>query len=74
MEDRAYPYMNWPAIEAIVYSEECSPRDIMAPRLTPDGVLIQGFFPDAYEASVIMGNKVIPMTSPAERYPRIISA
>ncbi|MBR2765440.1 MAG: alpha amylase C-terminal domain-containing protein [Blautia sp.] len=62
MEDRAYPYMNWPAIEAIVYSEECSPRDYMAPRLTPDGVLIQGFFPGAFEASVITGRKVIPMT------------
>ena len=62
MEDRAYPYMNWPSIEAIVYSEEPSPRDIMAPRLTPDGVLIQGFFPGAQEAFVVMDHKEEPMT------------
>ena len=43
MESKAYEYMDWPRIEAVVYGEEASPKDVMAPRLTTDGVLIQGF-------------------------------
>ena len=46
MESKAYEYMDWPRIEAVVYGEEASPKDVMAPRLTTDGVLIQGFFPE----------------------------
>ena len=42
MADKAYEYMDWPRIEAIVYGEEASPRDVMQPRVTEDGVLIQG--------------------------------
>lgn len=57
MDEKLYGYMNWPRIEAIVYGEEASPRDVMGPRITPDGVLIQGFFPDAEEVSVISGKK-----------------
>ena len=34
MESKAYEYMDWPRIEAIVYGEEASPKDVMAPRLT----------------------------------------
>ena len=49
MESKAYEYMDWPRIEAIVYGEETAPRDVMGPRITQDGVLIQGFFPDAEE-------------------------
>mgnify|MGYP002299282018 CR=1 FL=1 len=49
--------MDWPRIEAIVYGEETAPRDVMGPRITQDGVLIQGFFPDAEEVSVISGKK-----------------
>ncbi len=44
MADKAYEYMDWPRIEAIVYGEETAPRDVMQPRVTEDGVLIQGFF------------------------------
>ena len=44
MADKAYEYMDWPRIEAIVYGEEASPRDVMQPMVTADGVLIQGFF------------------------------
>ena len=47
MNEKLYGYMNWPRIEAIVYGEETAPRDVMGPRITQDGVLIQGFFPDA---------------------------
>ncbi len=34
-----------------------APRDVMGPRITQDGVLIQGFFPDAEEVDVISGEK-----------------
>ena len=57
MDEKVYGYMDWPRIEAIVYGEETAPRDVMGPRITQDGVLIQGFFPDAEEVSVISGKE-----------------
>ena len=57
----AYDYMNWAGIEAVVYAEEASPKDIMAPRITPDGILLQGFFPEGKEASVLIDDKEFPM-------------
>ena len=54
MDVKAYDYMDWPRIEAVVYGEEASPRDVMSPRLTPEGVLIQGFFPGCGEG----GNRI----------------
>ena len=50
MSKTVYDYMDWPEIEAVVYGEETAPRDVMGPRLTPDGVLIQGCFPEASAA------------------------
>ena len=61
MSKTVYDYMNWAGIEAIVYGEETAPRDVMGPRLTPDGVLIQGFFPGAKSAAVAVGNKKYQM-------------
>lgn len=61
MDSRVYKYMDWPEIEAIVYGEESAPRDVMGPKLTADGVLIQGFFPDASKAEVIVGKKTYEM-------------
>ena len=61
MDENIYKYMDWPRIEGIVYGEEASPKDILAPRLTPDGVLIQGYFPEAQEAVVLAGRKKYPM-------------
>ena len=45
MEEKLYDYMDWAEIEAVVYSEENHPRDILGPRVTEDGVLIQAFSP-----------------------------
>ncbi len=56
-EKTVYDYMDWRRIEAIVYGEEASPRDALAPRITPDGVLIQGFFPNAASVTVKAGRK-----------------
>ena len=61
MSDQAYTYMDWPGIESIIYCEEASPKDILAPRMVPEGVLIQGFFPDAVSAETVAGRKSYPM-------------
>lgn len=61
MADKAYEYMDWPRIEAIVYGEEASPRDVMQPMVTADGVLIQGFFPGTDAAEVVVGKTSYPM-------------
>lgn len=61
MNSKCYGYMDWPRIEAVVYGEEESPRDVMSPRITPDGILIQGFFPDAESAEVLIGRKAYSM-------------
>ncbi|NCC42739.1 MAG: 1,4-alpha-glucan branching protein GlgB [Clostridia bacterium] len=46
MSDKLYELMDWPEIEAVVYSEENSPRNILGPRVTDDGILFQCFFPE----------------------------
>jgi len=61
MNGKLYDYMDWPRIEAVVYAEEASPKDVLAPRLTPDGVLVQGFFPEADMAEVLVGKKSYQM-------------
>ncbi|MDO4272504.1 MAG: 1,4-alpha-glucan branching enzyme [Eubacteriales bacterium] len=61
MDEKIYSYMDWPRIEAVVYGEEASPKDVMGPRLTADGILVQGFFPDAEAAEVLAGRKAYPM-------------
>ncbi len=45
MSDKLYELMDWPEIEAVVYSEEYAPREILGPHVTGDGVLVQCFFP-----------------------------
>ena len=44
--------MDWPEIEAVVYSEEYAPREILGPHITGDGVLVQCFFPGADKVTV----------------------
>ena len=61
MNGKAYDYMDWPEIEALIYGEEVSPKDIMAPRLTPDGILLQGFFPEAEKAEAVIEKKAYSM-------------
>lgn len=61
MADKVYEYMDWPEIEAVVYGEEASPRDVMSPRLTTDGILIQGYFADADQAEVLIGKNSYKM-------------
>lgn len=57
MDEKLYKLMNWPRIEDVVYCEESAPRDVMGPSLTQEGVIVQGFFPDAEAVSVVTGGK-----------------
>ena len=53
MKDKLYDMMNWPMIEAIVYSEESRPELVLGPTVTRDGLLIQCFIPGAKEVCVV---------------------
>ena len=68
MSDKLYELMDWPEIEAVVYSEESSPRAILGPRVTNEGVLIQCFFPDKQEVSIktLSDGKTYPMVQEDE--------
>ena len=48
--------------------DRASPRDVMQPRVTEDGVLIQGFFPGADAAEVVVGEKSYPMILYSPRF------
>lgn len=47
MNKKLYEQMDWPRIEAVVYSEESMPYDILGPHIIKQGVLIQTFIPNA---------------------------
>ncbi len=47
MDKKMYRLMNWPAIEAIVYSEECHPYDLLGPETVGNQTLVQTFQPGA---------------------------
>ncbi|MFR3266471.1 MAG: hypothetical protein ACLTQN_11605 [Blautia massiliensis (ex Durand et al. 2017)] len=61
MADKAYEYMDWPRIEAIVYGEEASPRDVMQPKGNRGWRSDPGIFPGADAAEVVVGEKSYPM-------------
>ena len=63
MEERLYSKMQWPEIEALVYSEHDRPRQILGQKVTDDGVLIRAFNPDAEAITVksTKDNKEYPM-------------
>ena len=52
MNENLYEMMDWAEIEAVVYSEEDRPQDILGPHITENGVLIQTFIPTAREVVV----------------------
>lgn len=54
MSDKLYEMMDWPEIEAVVYSEESEPKKLLGPRVTPEGILIQCFLPDARQVKVVL--------------------
>lgn len=54
MSEKLYEMMDWPEIEAVVYSEESEPKKILGPRVTPEGILIQCFLPEARQVKVVL--------------------
>jgi len=58
-----YKYMNWGAMEALVYSEHDDPHSWLGPHETEEGTLINAFFPTAKAVSVVIGKKEYPMCS-----------
>lgn len=63
MDQTLYQLMDWPEIEAVVYSEEDCPHKILGAHKTEEGVLYQAFFPNAKEISlkITKNEKVYPM-------------
>lgn len=53
MDKKLYELMNWPRIEALVYSEEDEPQEILGPHKVKGGTLIQAFLPTAVRTEVI---------------------
>ena len=52
MGEKLFQYMQWPEIEAIVYSEHDRPKQILGTHETKDGVVVQAFFPGAQSVRV----------------------
>lgn len=54
MDEKLYRLMNWPEIEAIVYSEHDKPHQVLGPKVTSEGVLVATFNPTASKISVLI--------------------
>ena len=52
MDKKLYDLMNWPRIEALVYSEEDEPQEILGAHKVKGGILVQAFLPTAVKMSV----------------------
>lgn len=57
MDKKLYDLMDWPEIEAVVYSECKHPLDILGQHITPDGLLFQTFKPGAVGVKVVLTGK-----------------
>jgi len=63
MYEQIYPLMQWPQIEALMYSEHDIPHQILGQRITEEGILITAYIPTAVRIIVknIKTNKEYPM-------------
>lgn len=63
MNSKLYKMMNWPEIEEIIYSDGDNPHRILGAHKVGSNYLIQAFYPDAKEISVLVENtkKTYPM-------------
>jgi alpha-1,4-glucan:alpha-1,4-glucan 6-glycosyltransferase len=52
MDKKLFGLMDWSKIEAVVYSEEEQPREVLGAQVTKQGLLIQTFLPEAVKVSV----------------------
>ena len=59
MDGKLYDLMNWPRIEALVYSEEDEPQEILGPHKVAGGILIQAFLPTAMKVTVAVIHVIV---------------
>ena len=57
MNNRLYRLMNWPGIEAIVYSEEDNPHRLLGPHPEGSSTLLQAFWPGARSIRLLREGK-----------------
>ncbi len=57
MNEKLYKLMNWPEIEAVIYSEEDDPHRLLGPHGEGNGTLLQAFFPDAVSVTAVLSNR-----------------
>lgn len=54
MKDKLYKLMNWPEIEAIIYSEEDNPHRLLGPHVCGSSTLVQAFKPGAVSMTLCL--------------------
>lgn len=54
MKDKLYKLMNWPEIEAVIYSEEDNPHRLLGPHTAGSSILLQTFQPGAQQVTVVI--------------------
>ena len=60
MDKKLYKLMDWAEIEAVVYSEEDHPHDLLGAHYVSGGILIQAFFPEVKKViAIVKMNDVI---------------
>ena len=57
MDKKLYNLMNWPEIEAVAYSEENKPHNLLGPHKTKEGILVNVYMPTAKSVSVVLTDK-----------------
>ena len=64
MYEKLYPYMQWPQIEALAYSEHNRPHNILGQHQVDEGFLITAFFPTAVQVDILDTHtkNIYPMT------------
>ena len=62
MNEKLYRLMNWPEIEAIIYSEEDDPHRLLGPHREGNATVVQAFYPCAVSMELkLPGQKTVEM-------------
>jgi len=67
MDETLYKLMNWPEIEAVVYSEHDDPHQVLGAHKTGKGMLYTAFDPNAESARLLLGGGDAVREIPMER-------
>ena len=54
MQQELYDLIDWSEVEAVVYSDEDKPHDILGPHSCEYGTVVHAFFPDAKEVKLVV--------------------